>query len=55
MISLASRGESSPAAQAEMTADDVFRTSATLWIFGNSNSTVRSRRFATGVLNNARI
>ena len=44
MISVASCGDSSPAAQAAMTADDALRASAALSIFGNSNSTVRSRR-----------
>ena len=39
MISVASCGDSSPAAQAEITADDALRASAALSIFGNSNST----------------
>ena len=43
MISVASCGDSSPAAQAAMTADEALTASAPLAIFGNSNSTVRSR------------
>src|SRR3984893_14416267 len=44
MISVASCGDSSPAAQAEITADDALRASAAVSILDNSNSTARSRR-----------
>jgi hypothetical protein len=54
MICVASCGDSSPAAQAARIADEALGASAALSIFGKSNSTVRSRRGGTSVLNKAR-
>jgi hypothetical protein len=54
MISLASLGDNSPAAQAARTADVALRALPAVSILGNSNSTVRSRRLGTSVLSKAR-